>query len=61
MKPVNQTKMTPPEGDCFAACITSILELPLNEVPNYSQRRKRLKRKLISQMSYGEWIVRKFL
>ena len=37
MKPVNQTKMTPPEGDCFAACVASILELPLNEVPNYSQ------------------------
>ncbi len=38
MKPVNQTKMTPPNGDCFAACIASILELPLNEVPNYSQQ-----------------------
>lgn len=37
MKPVDQTKMTPPDGDCFAACVASILELPLSEVPNYSQ------------------------
>ncbi len=37
MKPVEQTKMTPPNRDCFAACVASILELPLNEVPNYSQ------------------------
>ncbi len=35
MKPVNQTKMTPPDGNCFAACVASILELPLKEVPNY--------------------------
>lgn len=38
MKPVDQTKMSPPDGDCFAACIASILELPLEEVPNYSQQ-----------------------
>lgn len=44
MKPVTQTKMTPPEGNCFAACIASILELSLDEVPNYSQE--------------GEWWVK---
>ncbi|KKL89971.1 hypothetical protein LCGC14_1909340 [marine sediment metagenome] len=25
------------------------------------QRRKRLKRKLLTQMSFGEWVARKFL
>ncbi len=35
MKPVNQTTFTPPDGDCLSACIASILELPLDKVPNY--------------------------
>lgn len=35
MKPVNQTQFKPPDGDCLSACIASILELPLNKVPNY--------------------------
>lgn len=32
---VEQTILTPPDGNCFAACVASILELPLDEVPNY--------------------------
>lgn len=35
MIPVEQTILTPPDGNCMAACIASILELPLDEVPNY--------------------------
>lgn len=35
MKPVDQTLMTPPNGNCVAACIASLLELPLEEVPNF--------------------------
>lgn len=35
MKPVEQTILTPPDGDCFAACVASILELPIASVPNY--------------------------
>lgn len=38
MKPVDQTIMTPPKGNCVAACIASILELPLDEVPNFIWR-----------------------
>jgi hypothetical protein len=34
MKPVEQTILAPPHGDCFRACIASILELPIEEVPN---------------------------
>ena len=26
-----------PAGDCFQACVASILELPLNQVPNFCQ------------------------
>lgn len=33
MKPVDQTKFGN-EGNCFAACIASILEIPLQEVPD---------------------------
>ena len=32
MKPIKQTKFGPVEGNCFAACIASLLELPIEEV-----------------------------
>jgi hypothetical protein len=32
---VEQTLLAPPEGNCFAACVASILELPIDKVPNY--------------------------
>jgi hypothetical protein len=35
MTPIEQTILTPPDGNCFAACVASILELPLETVPNY--------------------------
>lgn len=31
--PVPQTRFEPPTGNCFAACLASILECPLDEVP----------------------------
>jgi hypothetical protein len=31
MKPVEQTRYGFPDGNCFAACVASILELPLEE------------------------------
>lgn len=34
MKPVEQTILTPPHGNCHAACVASILELPIDRVPN---------------------------
>lgn len=34
MKPVEQTIPTAPRGDCFRACIASILELPIEWCPN---------------------------
>lgn len=34
MKPVFQTKFGDKSGNCFAACVASILELPLETVPN---------------------------
>lgn len=36
MKPVMQT-VVGPDGDCLPACIASILELPLAEVPHFSR------------------------
>lgn len=34
MKPVDQSIFKAPGGDCMAACVASILELPLEAVPN---------------------------
>ena len=34
MIPVDQTKFGKPDGDCFAACIASVLEVPLESLPN---------------------------
>jgi hypothetical protein len=31
---VEQTILRPPKGNCFAACLASILELPVGAVPN---------------------------
>ncbi len=36
MKPVEQSILKPPDGDCFAACMASLLELPLEAVPNFT-------------------------
>ncbi len=35
MKPVYQSIVTPPNGNCLQACIASILELSLSDVPNF--------------------------
>lgn len=38
MRPVDQTIFGAPNGNCFAACVASILELPLEDVPNFCAR-----------------------
>lgn len=35
MKPVDQTILNPDTGNCFSACLASIIELELEEVPNF--------------------------
>lgn len=35
MIPITQTDPTKETGNCFAACIASILEIPLDEMPNF--------------------------
>ncbi len=37
MKPVDQTIFGMPLGNCFQACVASILELPLEAVPNFNE------------------------
>ncbi|MBD3268527.1 hypothetical protein GF373_17805 [bacterium] len=32
MKPTYQTRLTPPDGNCLAACLASIFEVPLSTV-----------------------------
>ena len=38
MKPVQQT-ITGEGGDCLRACVASLLELPIEEVPNFCEDR----------------------
>ncbi len=35
MTPVEQTTFGHPDGNCFAACVASILERPLDAVPDF--------------------------
>lgn len=35
MKPVDQDVFTVPGGNCFSACVASLLELPLADVPYF--------------------------
>lgn len=35
MTPVQQDKFGEGEGNCFAACVATLLDLPLAEVPNF--------------------------
>lgn len=35
MKPVDQTFFGPEEGNCLQACIASLFELPLEDVPHF--------------------------
>lgn len=35
MRPTDQTTFGDKQGNCFAACIASVLELPLEDVPNF--------------------------
>ncbi len=35
MKPVDQTAFGFPGGNCFSACVASLLEIPLEEVPYF--------------------------
>lgn len=34
MKPVSQTIIDSEKGDCFRACLASLMELPIEQVPN---------------------------
>lgn len=35
MTPVYQTDLTPTHGNCFSACLASVLDLPIEQVPNF--------------------------
>jgi hypothetical protein len=36
MIPVDQTRFGDPDGNCLAACLATLLELPLDEVPHFA-------------------------
>lgn len=50
MKPVDQARISYKDGDCLRACIASILELPLEDVPDYARGDMAVK--------YIEWLRR---
>lgn len=38
MKPVHQTIFKPPHGNCLQAAVASLMELELDDVPNFMER-----------------------
>ena len=46
---VKQTIFKPPLGNCYSACLASILELSLDQVPNYIAEEK-------WYLLYGRWL-----
>lgn len=45
MKPIRQTIFGDKKGNCFAACVASVLELPLGTVPNFC-------------VAEGDWLIK---
>jgi hypothetical protein len=41
MKPVDQTVVNDSTGNCFSACLASILELSIDDVPNFMELEKK--------------------
>lgn len=37
MKPIDQTTFDPETGNCFSACVASLLEVPLESVPFFME------------------------
>lgn len=50
MKPVLQTRFGVPDGNCFSACVASILEVPIEEVPAYQCD-------LADEVYWHRWVV----
>ena len=48
MKPITQTILTAPGGNCFPACLASILEMDMADVPNFQGDDW--------QLRYHEWL-----
>lgn len=38
MKPVYQSTVDPLKGDCFSACLASLLEVPLDAIPRFAEQ-----------------------
>lgn len=36
INPLKQTKLSYPDGNCFAACIAMITHIPLEDIPNFA-------------------------
>lgn len=41
MRPVHQTKFGRPDGNCFAACVASVFEIPIEDAPDLSAGEQR--------------------
>lgn len=56
MRPIDQTRFGDPDGNCLSACLASLLELPLDEVPHFTGEgwRHRLDEWLAAR---GQWVL----
>jgi hypothetical protein len=50
MKPVSQTIIDSEKGDCFRACLASLLELPIEQVPNNHETKQ------VQFDFYNDWL-----
>jgi histidinol-phosphate phosphatase family protein len=57
MKPIDQTKFGMPEGNCFSACIASILHVQLSDVPAFCKYEDWWERFTVWLKERGLWAV----
>ena len=60
VKPVFQTKFTNPGGNCFQACVASILEVGLQEIPDFCNDAAFCDGKQIHYDRVTSWLHREF-
>lgn len=59
MQPVKQTRFGHLFGNCFAACVASIFELPLDQVPHFMVNRNNTANECWFE-DFGRWLQRTF-
>ena len=57
MKPVDQTRFGYPNGNCFAACVASILELSIDEVWDAGEFDEKMNNNVDFWLGWQRWLA----